>query len=630
MPQLPVTTITNEFPFLDDRTAQEPFLYEVLCEIKRCQKEGYAKGNDSFASRETIFTTRTITMPISPAREKNLEYILELLLKLYPNNITMIPSFDFKFDDESKKLALIENEEFTFNLGYEDIEKIKASRDKRSIENFTQFIRKFRLFNLDKVVKRARNRADLGKVIDQGLNKNFFTYKHYFMEKKTVEAAEDYCFHAENYEHVKKSLNLMVLRTFIATYNELVRSRLRKFGIMNTDFTDYRDSKIEYILSVLLNDLSAVVTEKDMVEIKNFKALRDCILAVDKILDPAKTKNADILAFIRSQKIASADDIISGVMGLTRENLESWDKSDLLLKEHIFKHDDQAGILYYFDGTGIANLFHASLANLKNIETLKPGAARDKCIVRTDLLYKSARQILHYSNAQAFVGSEQDVLRLSRLSDEYEAYIKKMTVESEMHRAVEQTPAGSGSIIRKILSFFASLFTGGSGKSGVYEDHAMDDALPIPDTHEKMEPGRETKEINEKAAARRGPVVALSDLIEFKPDNENLINRIITELRANNMRLVVPIYNARSILYPKRSSKLLMSDVEYLLVPIQVIKSMDTISEYLNSLMGYKLKDEIIPGNALLAIEKYLRIIYRQRRSSQVRKKDMREKSMRP
>jgi hypothetical protein len=626
MPQLPVANMINEFPFLDDRTAQEPYLFEVLCEIKRAQKEGFARGNDSFATRDSIFSTRAITMPVSPAREKNLEYILELLVKRYPANIAMIPSFEFKFDEVSKKLALAENEEYAMNLNYEDLDRIKASRDKRSLENFTQFIRKFRLFNLDKVVKRARNRADLGRVIDMGLNRSFFTYKHYFTEKKTVESAEDYCFHAENYEHVKKSLNLMVLRTFIATYNELVRSRLRKYGIMNTDFTDYRDSKIDYIISVLMNDLSAVVIEKDAVEIKNFKALRDCILAVDKVLDPSKTKSADILAFIRSQKITTADEIISCVMGLSRETLESWDKPELLSKERILKHDDQSGIINYIDGPSIADLFHTTLADFKNLDSVKPDV-RERCSARTDLLYKSAKQVLHYSNAQSIAGSEQNVLRLSRLADEYESFIKKMTVEAEMHRAAAQTPRGSGSIIRRILSAIFSIF---SHKDDSYAESSNidDSAIPLPDSREKMEPGRETKEINEKAAARRGPIVALSDLIELKPENEPLVNRIITELRANNMRLVVPIYNARSVLYPKRSSKLLMSDVEYLLVPIQVIKSMDAIAEYLNSLTGYKLKDEIIPGKALVAIEKYLQIIYRQRRSSQVRKKDMREKTM--
>ena len=94
--------------------------------------------------------------------------------------------------------------------------------------------------------------------------------------------------------------------------------------------------------------------------------------------------------------------------------------------------------------------------------------------------------------------------------------------------------------------------------------------------------------------------------------------------------IVIPIYNARTTLYPKRSGKLLMSDVEYLLVPPQVIKSIDTISEYINSIVGTKLKDEPIPNRGLVAVEKYLRILHRQRRASQMRKKDMREKTMRP
>jgi hypothetical protein len=628
MPQLPIAKIIEEFPFLDDRSAQEPFLYDILSEIKLLQKNGYAKGNDEFATREHLLSSRSISMPFTPAREKNIDYLLELLITRYSFNITMIASFDFTFDDISKKMSLVENEEYAMNLTNLEIETLKHSRDQRSLEQFTDFIRKFRLFNLDKVIKRARNREDIGRIIDLGLKRSFFTYKHYFMEKNRLESVEDYCFHAENYEHVKRSLNLMQFRAYIATYVELVRSRLRKFGIMNTDISDYRDNKIDYILSVFLDDLSSTISDKDRVEIKNFKALRDCVLVVDKILEPAQIRNADILAFIREHKIVTAEDICSGIMNMNAEILAAWDTSDRLLKEHIVKHDDHFGLPYYMDGPALASLFATALSDLKILTPDAHPQVREKVHTRIELLYKTAKQVLHYSTAIIFIGSEADVTKLSHLIDEYESYVKKMTVQAEMARASVSTPRRGRPLYLRILSFFSSIFSVFS-KNDIPEEEAIhDDQIIHHEAAEKIEPGRETKQIYEKANAKRGPIVALSDLIELTPDNEYLVSRIIQELRAGNMKIVVPVFNARSVLYPKRSSKLLMSDIEYLLVPLYVVKSLDQISEYINSLVGIKLKEEVIPGKALIAIERYLKVIYRQRRSSQVRKKEMRERSM--
>ena len=258
----PLQKCLKSFRSLTTAPRRSRFSFEVLTEISQCQKEGYARGNDTFATREGLFTSRSIHMPFTPTREKNIDYLIELLIKRFPNNIAMFVSFDFNFDESSKKLSLIENEEYAINLSIVEIETIRLARDQLSLENFTRFIRKFRLFNLDKVVSRARNRQEIGRVIDTNLNKDYFTYRHYFVEKNRAEGAEDYCFHAENYEHVKRSLNLMQLQNYLANYNELVKTRLRKFGILNTDVGDYRDSKIDYILSIFMGDLETTLPER--------------------------------------------------------------------------------------------------------------------------------------------------------------------------------------------------------------------------------------------------------------------------------------------------------------------------------------------------------------------------------
>jgi hypothetical protein len=85
-------------------------------------------------------------------------------------------------------------------------------------------------------------------------------------------------------------------------------------------------------------------------------------------------------------------------------------------------------------------------------------------------------------------------------------------------------------------------------------------------------------------------------------------------MRKNNLKIVMPVYNARTSLYPKRSAKVLMPDIEYLLIPVEAIKSPESITDYVDSLVGFKMRDDSIGGGMLIQIEKYLRTIQRQRK----------------
>lgn len=58
-----------------------------------------------------------------------------------------------------------------------------------------------------------------------------------------------------------------------------------------------------------------------------------------------------------------------------------------------------------------------------------------------------------------------------------------------------------------------------------------------------------------------------------------------------------------------------MPDVEYLLVSPETAKLPDTVRRFTDSLVGQKIKDEIIPATAIIAIEKYLLTLYRQRKT---------------
>jgi len=116
-------------------------------------------------------------------------------------------------------------------------------------------------------------------------------------------------------------------------------------------------------------------------------------------------------------------------------------------------------------------------------------------------------------------------------------------------------------------------------------------------------------------------LTALSDLIEIKPENEKMIDQLINEIRATNLKIVIPIFNARQVLYPVRSKKYLIADVEYLMVDPEIPRSPEAVRDYTDSITGFSLKDDVISGNALFQIEKYLMTIYKQNRAKMKRKK---------
>ena len=63
-----------------------------------------------------------------------------------------------------------------------------------------------------------------------------------------------------------------------------------------------------------------------------------------------------------------------------------------------------------------------------------------------------------------------------------------------------------------------------------------------------------------------------------------------------------------------------MADIEYLMVDPTIIHSPEEIRAYSDSLAGFKLKDETLPGKAILTIEKYLLTLYRQRKAKKLKK----------
>jgi hypothetical protein len=95
---------------------------------------------------------------------------------------------------------------------------------------------------------------------------------------------------------------------------------------------------------------------------------------------------------------------------------------------------------------------------------------------------------------------------------------------------------------------------------------------------------------------------------------------IINDVRKLNIKIVIPVYNARKVLYPNRSQQYLISDMEYLLINPEVGQTAESVREFTDSLAGEKIKDEKLSAQAILGIEKYLMAIITQKKAQMLRK----------
>jgi hypothetical protein len=120
-------------------------------------------------------------------------------------------------------------------------------------------------------------------------------------------------------------------------------------------------------------------------------------------------------------------------------------------------------------------------------------------------------------------------------------------------------------------------------------------------------------------------IIPLSSYIDLLPANEPEIETIINDTRKLNLKIVIPMYNARRVLYPNRSQQYLLPDIEYLMVSPEVSQAPETIREFTDSLYGEKLKDEKLLGPAIITIEKYLMSLYTQKKAQRMRKGRMKK-----
>lgn len=610
---------SDKYPFLHDRLIKEPYLDEILTEIETFQKAWKKNSNLSLATAESLNESRNIKIPITQKRILNIQYLLDLLVKYNPDEVKPVYSYAFSVNPENKNLIIEEKTEFTFLITEKDYNELVASRDSRSTESLLQLLGRFRLFNLTKLIKKAKNRAHLSDIIKSQLGKNIFTFKNYSLDKKGYDITEDFCFHKKNYDHVKLKIDIEAMRKIIDTNNAAITRRLKNFGILNSNVSDYRDTKFNYILNTLTGEMAIALDKKELLAVKNFQSLRDCIIKVDKILDPLLLNDAEIMKHIAENIITTESSILSLFQGIDAENFSQWE-SDKKAAGKIISLTSSDGLKYIIDSSKFLEKFAEVVKHLTDSQLFESltESQKDKEIFTAEILAEAASNIAADKNPLKIIGTNERLKTMNQLLREYDAFNKKLMSDKSDSLTKETDSQKSGSILLNIVSAVISLFT-----------------RKQPATPEKNEPkaarahgasgprpsfSKETRNVYSLIQARDSLLIPISDFIEIQPENEARLDQIIAELRANNLKIVIPVYNARQVLYPMRSKKYLMSDVEYLLVNPEVAKSPEALGEFMESISSFKFKEDYITPNALFSIEKYLNSILRKNRAKAKRK----------
>ena len=604
--------INAKYPFLNEKLAREAFIEEILAEIESMQRNWLKDNSDELATTESLNESRNIKIPITQQRLMNIQYLLDLLVKNHPTEIR--PVFSFKFSiNQGNHLKIEEKTEYTCMLKDLQYNQLQLGRDRESIESLNELIKGFRLFNLTKLMKRTKNREHLSHLIKTQIGTNIFILKNSYMDKNGLAIDEDFCFHKDNYNSVKLRLDLEDIKKIIAFYEKVITRRLKSYGILNANVNDYRDQKLDYILNILSEDLNLSFDKSDGIKVKNFKNLRDCIIKVEQLLDPATMLNSEILNYIKEKFMTTDRDIISLFPNMTPESLAQWELNKASSEEIIIHNNNSK---YFIDPKQFIDKYEALLKQIifKEQSPKTDEIHYDDIIVTADLLTDVGTKLLERNpNVQKLFDGAENVEKLKNLISRYLHHKKKLNTKPEPAESSEK--GGLFASLKRTVYFIILYFTKRKRKK-------LSDAKKSSKTRKaKTGMSKETTDLLREIVLKDAPLIPISDFIEIKPENGSLIEKIIADLRQHELKIVIPIYNARQNLYVRRSKNYLISDVEYLMVDPEHAVSPESIYDYMDSIAGFQLKEDTLTGNILVSIEKYLFTIYRHNKAKHKIKK---------
>ena len=603
----------QRFPFIQGLLAKESYVYDILAEIVRMQELSLPDGKREMATMQFLQSSRNIPIPFTTSRNNQINYLITQLLNSYPDHVKKLITFSFSVDEKTKKLDINEKEEYCVDIQDEEFNRLQSIRDEISKQNLLTLLKQYRLFNLSKLIKKSINKNDLNRIIKQELGNSIFTFKHFTIDKNHIELAEDYCFHADNYQAVKSTLNFKTLKNIIAQHADMILRRLKKFGIISYDFSDYRDAKLDYIFNVLIDDLASLLSESDLAEVKNLQAFRNCLLKVDSLLDPVDAFHNDIVTVIREHKICLQDDIISTIPEINDSLIGKWRESNYRKTAKIIVYNDsETDQWYYVDGPVFINYLSDlnQLMYYQKEKFEKLGYLEKEKLKRNyNILIKIAETFITDNIDDLTLNQEQKEI-LQKILDDYKNQKKQAEISTQIpvNKEIKQKKSLISRIIEAILSLFR--------RKKIIKPITQAQVFSSP-VHQLS---KQARNLYDTISSINRNIIALSEVMDITDENETQVSEIIEELRDTGLKIVIPIYNARRVLYPHRSQKLLIPDIEYILVSPVVIRSYDAIKEFCDSLVGKKINGEIIPSSGIIAIEKYLHTLYRQKRNLMMKK----------
>jgi len=350
--------------------------------------------------------------------------------------------------------------------------------------------------------------------------------------------------------------------------------------------------------------------------VKNFYSLREVLIKAEKIINPLISLNDEITSNIRKLDVCSQDVLLTLIPNLTKKLLNEW-AHRYATEQKIIVVPDTDGSTEYVS----ADTFFKKYSQLIKLIIDEPAKfdgmsknEKEQKSVQADL-FSAALSDLFFSGkiAQIFGTPQQNELK--SLHDAYETYsqLKPEKITSVFKSDRKKSKNILMRIVEPILNLFRS--RGKTKKAGKEFGDNNSSGMSYRKNKTRTQPTKYTMQLIALINEKSSPLIALSDIIDFVPENDDAIKTLIETLDSLQEKVVIPIYNSDKVLYPKRSLEVLMPNTEYLVVDASHIATSESIQEFIHSIRGMRLKNEPIPMNAIFSIEKYLMGISRKKRT---------------
>ena len=252
-------------------------------------------------------------------------------------------------------------------------------------------------------------------------------------------------------------IDLEGIKNVIEQNEPAIDRRLKNFGILNSSVSDYRDTKLDYILNILTGDLAPSIQKKDLIDIKNFKHLRDCIIKVDKLMDPVIMLDGEITSHIQENFITTENDIISLFADMTEEDLNRWE-SEKTAAGKVIVHQYN-NVRYLIDPAQFLNKYETysnSIIYSEDSEEISE-SQRDSKIFTLDMLTETGNKILESEqNALKYFTTIESAQKLRFLMNEYLGFKRTLIAlrNANLTETQEKTVSVLARIANSIIMFF--------------------------------------------------------------------------------------------------------------------------------------------------------------------------------